>query len=88
MPATSVSPPTPSPRSPSSHVEAVTRFRFGAFVVDEDTVEVIGPEGVREVEPQVFGVLRYLVEQRGRLVTKERNSSTTFGVIDSSPSPH
>ncbi len=57
----------------------MTRFRFGAFVVDEDTVEVIGPEGVREVEPQVFGVLRYLVEQRGRLVTKEELLDNVWG---------
>jgi DNA-binding winged helix-turn-helix (wHTH) protein/tetratricopeptide (TPR) repeat protein len=57
----------------------VTRFRFGAFVVDDDTVEIIGPDGVREVQPQVFDVLRYLVEQPGRLVTKEELLDNVWG---------
>lgn len=47
------------------------RYRFGEYAIDSDTVEVLGPDGVRQVEPQVFDVLRYLVEQQGRLVTKE-----------------
>ena len=57
----------------------MSRFRFGSFVVDADTVEVIGPDGVREVEPQVFRVLQYLVEQRGRLVTKEELLDNVWG---------
>ena len=57
----------------------MTRFRFGTYVVDDDTVEVTGPDGVREVEPQVFDVLRYLVEQRGRLVTKEELLDNVWG---------
>ena len=57
----------------------MNRFRFGSFVVDADTVEVIGPDGVREVEPQVFRVLQYLVEQRGRLVTKEELLDNVWG---------
>ena len=57
----------------------MTRYRFGSFVVDDDTVEITGPDGVREVEPQVFDVLRYLVEQRGRLVTKEELLDNVWG---------
>jgi DNA-binding winged helix-turn-helix (wHTH) protein len=57
----------------------MTRFRFGSFAVDDYTVEVIGPDGVREVEPQVFDVLRYLVEQHGRLVTKEELLDNVWG---------
>ena len=57
----------------------MSRFTFGSFVVDDDTVELVGPDGVREVEPQVFNVLRYLVEQRGRLVTKEELLDNVWG---------
>lgn len=62
----------------------MTRFRFesselGTFTVDDETVEVIGPGGVSEVEPQVFGVLLYLVEQQGRLVTKEELLDNVWG---------
>lgn len=57
----------------------MTRLRFGDFVVDDDTVEVLGPDGPRDVEPQVFDVLRYLIEQRGRLVTKEELLDNVWG---------
>lgn len=57
----------------------MARLRFGSFVVDVDTVEIIGPDGLREVEPQVFRVLHYLVEQRGRLVTKEELLDNVWG---------
>ena len=57
----------------------MSRFTFGSFVVDDDSIEVVGPDGVREVEPQVFNVLRYLVEQRGRLVTKEELLDNVWG---------
>lgn len=57
----------------------MTRHRFGGFTVDTDTVEVIGPDGVRAVEPQVFDVLCYLVQQHGRLVTKEELLDNVWG---------
>lgn len=57
----------------------MTRFLFGPFTVDDDTVEIIGPDGARDVEPQVFDVLRYLVEERGRLVTKEELLDNVWG---------
>ncbi|TIC88892.1 hypothetical protein E8D34_04375 [Nocardioides sp. GY 10113] len=55
------------------------RYGFGAFVLDSDTVEVTGPDGVREVEPQVFGVLQYLVQQGDRLVTKDELLENVWG---------
>ena len=55
------------------------RYEFGDFVVDTDTIEVSGPDGARDVEPQVFDVLRYLVEQGDRLVTKEELLDNVWG---------
>jgi len=57
----------------------VPRYRFGEFTVDSDSIEVAGPDGIRDVEPQVFDVLLYLVEQRGRLVTKEELLDNVWG---------
>ncbi|MGA9278647.1 AAA family ATPase [Ilumatobacter sp.] len=54
-------------------------YRFGEFGVDSDSIEITGPDGVREVEPQVFDVLLYLVEQQGRLVTKEELLDNVWG---------
>ena len=55
------------------------RYRFGEFAVDADSIEVAGPDGSRDVEPQVFDVLLYLVEQHGRLVTKEELLDNIWG---------
>ncbi|MCB0993452.1 MAG: AAA family ATPase, partial [Acidimicrobiales bacterium] len=55
------------------------RFCFGDFVVDTDTVEVVGPDGVRDVEPQVFDVLCYLLEHGDRVVTKEELLDNVWG---------
>ncbi len=54
-------------------------YKIGDFSVDTDAIEVIGPDGVREVEPQVFDVLAYLVEQPDRLVTKEELLDNVWG---------
>ena len=55
------------------------RYRFGDVTVDSDSIEVVGLDGVEDVEPQVFDVLLYLVEQRGRLVTKEELLDNVWG---------
>ena len=55
------------------------RYAFDRYVVDTDTVEVVGPEGPREFEPQVFAVLQYLIEQAGRVVTKEELLDNVWG---------
>ena len=57
----------------------MTRYRFGEVSVDTETMEVVGPDGTRDVEPQVFDVLRYLIEQPGRLVTKEELLDNVWG---------
>lgn len=57
----------------------MTRYQFGDFVVDTDLVEVNGPDGSRAFEPQVFDVLLYLIEQHGRLVTKEELLDNVWG---------
>ena len=55
------------------------RYGFGGYVVDTDSFEVTGPDGPTEFEPQVFSVLQYLVEQAGRLVTKEELLDNVWG---------
>ncbi len=55
------------------------QYRFGDFTVDTDTVEVVGPDGVRDLEPQVFSVLQYLLEQGDRLVTKDELLENVWG---------
>lgn len=57
----------------------MTRYHFADFVVDASSVEVVGLEGPRPFEPQVFSVLVYLIEQRGRLVTKEELLDNVWG---------
>ena len=55
------------------------RYLFGEVEVDTDTIEIVGPDGVRPVEPQVFDVVQYLIEQTGRLVTKEELLDNVWG---------
>ena len=57
----------------------MTRYHFADFAVDASSIEVIGPDGPRQFEPQVFNVLLYLIEQRGRLVTKEELLDNVWG---------
>jgi len=54
-------------------------FRFAPFEIDTDQVE-LRREGVRvAVEPQVFALLRLLVENRERLVSKDEIIETVWG---------
>lgn len=46
-------------------------YRFGEFQLDTDTCELTSQGRVVPVEPQVFALLRLLIEQRDRLVTKD-----------------
>jgi TolB-like protein len=46
-------------------------YQFGSFELDLATLELRAGGEVRPLEPQVFGVLALLVENRARLVTKE-----------------
>lgn len=55
------------------------RYRFGDVSVDTDAIEISGPQGQVDVEPQVFAVLQYLIEQPGRLITKEELLDNVWG---------
>src|ERR1700710_471732 len=57
----------------------MTVYVFGEFRLDTDRMEVIGPDGPLAAEPQVFDVLRYLVEANGRMVTKEELLDNVWG---------
>ena len=46
-------------------------FRFGAFSLDPDRQELLGPEGPVEVEPQVFALLTFLAGNADRVVSKD-----------------
>jgi TolB-like protein len=46
-------------------------YRFGPFELDLATVELRADGATRNLEPQVFGLLALLVENHGRLVSKD-----------------
>jgi DNA-binding winged helix-turn-helix (wHTH) protein/class 3 adenylate cyclase len=54
-------------------------YRFADRVLDTDTVELRDSAGVVEIEPQVFEVLRYLLEHRERVVSKEELLDRVWG---------
>ena len=47
------------------------KFGFGPYSLDTDLVELHGPNGPIALEPQVFSLLAYLVENAERVVTKD-----------------
>jgi TolB-like protein/class 3 adenylate cyclase/Tfp pilus assembly protein PilF len=47
------------------------RYAFGGFVLDLDRYELRRGDEPVEIQPKAFDVLRYLVENAGRTVTKE-----------------
>jgi len=57
----------------------MTRFRFGDHVLDTDRVELRGPAGLIDCEPQVFAVLAHLIEADGDLVTKNELLDAVWG---------
>jgi predicted ATPase/class 3 adenylate cyclase/DNA-binding winged helix-turn-helix (wHTH) protein/esterase/lipase len=54
-------------------------FEFEGFEVDTDRFELRRDGEPQHVEPQVFDVLRYLVEQRDRVVPKEELLDNVWG---------
>ncbi len=46
-------------------------YAFSGYELDTDTGELRSEEGVIPVEPQVFALLRHLIENRERLVSKD-----------------
>jgi predicted ATPase/DNA-binding winged helix-turn-helix (wHTH) protein len=47
------------------------RYLFAGFELNTETCQLSGPHGEIHVEPQVFDVLRYLIVNRQRVVTKD-----------------
>lgn len=54
-------------------------FRFGEFQLDDQRLTLAGPEGSIHLEPQVFGVLHYLIRNRDRVVSKEELFDGVWG---------
>ena len=54
-------------------------YRFGSVSVDVDSAEVRVNGERRPTEPQVIGVLTYLIEQRHRVVTKDELLDQVWG---------
>ncbi len=46
-------------------------YQFGAFTLDSNSFDLKSGSQPIRVEPQVFGVLQHLIENRDRVVTKE-----------------
>ena len=46
-------------------------YRFESFVFDPDAAGLLDSGQPVALEPQVFGLLKYLIENRGRIVSKE-----------------
>jgi pimeloyl-ACP methyl ester carboxylesterase/DNA-binding winged helix-turn-helix (wHTH) protein len=47
------------------------RYKFGSFELATDTRELLSQGEPRPVEPQVFDLLHYLIEQRDRVVSQD-----------------
>jgi DNA-binding winged helix-turn-helix (wHTH) protein len=54
-------------------------FGFGEFEIDTDRFELRRNGAEVRLEPQVFDVLRYLVEHRDRVVTKDELLDNVWG---------
>ena len=54
-------------------------YRFGDFQLDTECYELRERGALRHLEPQVFGVLAYLIEQRERVVPKEELLDRVWG---------
>ena len=48
-----------------------TTLRFGSFVLDLDRLCLRGPAGEIELRPKSFEVLRHLMQNPGRVLSKE-----------------
>lgn len=52
---------------------------FGAYTLFPDRAELTGPEGLIHVEPKAFAVLRLLVENHDRVVSREEMIEAIWG---------
>lgn len=54
-------------------------YKFGSYILDADRCELRCGSDRIELEPQVFSVLGYLVEERTRIVTRENLIAAIWG---------
>jgi predicted ATPase len=55
------------------------RFEFGEFQLDDALYTLVGPAGPVHIEPQVFQVLRHLIVNCDRVVSKEELLDSIWG---------
>ena len=55
------------------------RYRFASFELDTERVEFLADGDVRTLEPQVFDLLRHLVENAERLVSRDELIEVVWG---------
>jgi predicted ATPase/DNA-binding winged helix-turn-helix (wHTH) protein len=55
------------------------RFRFGEFQLDDEGYTLAGPAGPVHVEPQEFELLRHLIINRDRVVSKQELFDSIWG---------
>lgn len=55
------------------------RYRFASFELDTERLEFLADGDVRALEPQVFDVLRHLVENAERLVSRDELIDVVWG---------
>ena len=71
--------PEPSWTAPLRALVVSVIYRFGEFELDRDRFELRRGGEVVRVEPRVLELLLYLVENRGRLVTKDELLAEVWG---------
>ena len=59
--------------------DGAVRFRFDEYQLDDERFTLVGPSGPVHVEPQVFELLRHLIEHRDRVVAKEELLDEIWG---------
>ncbi len=52
---------------------------FGAFTLYPERAELVGPDGVIHIEPKAFAVLRLLVENHDRVVSRDEMIAAIWG---------
>ena len=55
-----------------------TNYRFGDFVLEPERASLVRAGREIRLRPKVFDALRYLIENRGRLVPKEELIQTLW----------
>jgi eukaryotic-like serine/threonine-protein kinase len=65
--------------------EKAVKFRFGDFVLDQETGRLLGPAGEVRLRPQAFRMLEVLAEQAPKILSQEELLDRVWGVEHLSP---